>query len=307
MTRGHTDRTRTAPSPRIGVFDSGIGGLTLLDDLRRAVPGCEVVYLADTANLPFGDKPEAEVADITSTALRHLDGQSVDVVLIGCNTADACRTAGPAPQGSPPHVPAGTPVVGVIEATARASLPLTRSGVIGVMATQATVGRQAYERAFARWNPRLDVRSVACPALGPLIHTPARRRELEAAVDASLASLCTTANLDTLVLGCTAYPVIQDLIQNRVGPGVRLVTSGPAAAGAVTDTLRRQAATRSVHQLASSAPGWDRFLVTGSPAEFAASAHRFLGLTVVPEPVSLRRDCKSFGVTPDHGGCADDQ
>ncbi|WP_051787209.1 MULTISPECIES: glutamate racemase [Streptomyces] len=290
MTRGSADGTRTAPAPRIGVFDSGIGGLTLLEDLRRAVPGCEVIYLADTANLPFGDKPEAEIADITSTALRFLHGQTVDVILIGCNTADACRTARPGPKGSPPDIPAGTPVVGVIEATARASLPLTRSGVIGLMATEATVGRRAYERAFARWNPRLDVRSVACPVLGPLIHTSARRPELEAAVDASLAPLCACKDLDTLVLGCTAYPVIQDLIQNRVGPGVRLATSGPAAARAVTDALGQQAAARSVRLPASYVSRSDRFLVTGSPAEFAASAHRFLGLTVVPEPVSLMNE-----------------
>ncbi|MFD5428535.1 glutamate racemase [Streptomyces sp. NPDC127084] len=263
---------------RIGIFDSGMGGLTLLDDLRGLDPDCEVIYLADTMNLPFGDKSDEEIAGITMAAYCYLVDQGIDALIIGCNTADAVRTVSPNFD-----IFTTVPTIGVIDATARAAHRKTRSGVIGVVGTVATIRSRAYEKVLSRYNDRLEVRAAACPKLGPLIHSCATHSsQLKTAVRAGIACLDLSNGLDTLILGCTAYPLIQNLFQTSVPSSVKLVTSGRAVAWGVHRALGPPPV-----DFSAVLSGSGVFLVTGNPAEFAVQARRLLGMSLKPQRVLL--------------------
>lgn len=262
----------------IGVFDSGVGGLTVLRALRAALPGESFIYLGDTARLPYGTKSGETVTRYAEQAARALVRRDVKLLVIACNTASAVALGHLAAAFAP------LPVVGVIEPGADAACAASRSGQIGVIATEGTVRGGAYERAIRARRPDAAVTSAPCPLFvalaeegwvrGPITEAIARRY-LEPLVAEHPA-------LDALVLGCTHFPVLRDAIAAAVGSRITLVDSAETTAQAVAARL-----TRNGLRAPDGPAGGVRFLATDAPARFARVGAVFLGEAIAPEAVEL--------------------
>src|SRR5690606_24866248 len=205
----------------IGVFDSGIGGITVLKALRKALPHEDLVYLGDTARLPYGTKSPETVTAYATQATKHLLGHDVKMVVIACNTASAVAL-GPLKEALAP-----IPVIGVIEPGAKAGVKATKTGRIGVIATEATVKGGAYARAIHAAMPEAQVAQAPCGLFVTLAEEGWTKGEVaEAAARRYLAPLFKgRAAPDTLVLGCTHFPVLAGTIRKVVGKQVKLVDS----------------------------------------------------------------------------------
>ncbi len=225
----------TDPRP-IGVFDSGVGGLTVMAALRARLPAESILYLGDTARLPYGTKSEDTVTRYTRANLGFLLGRGVKAVVVACNTASALAL---------PHLELPVPLWGVIEAGAEAALAATRGGRIGVIATESTVRSGAYPAALAALSaqgPGLEVVSQACPLFVPLVEEGWSGDEVARLVaERYLRPLLSNGGIDTLVLGCTHYPLLATTIAAVVGPTVQLVDSAHAVAERVAQDLERLA------------------------------------------------------------------
>ena len=241
----------------IGVFDSGVGGLTVLAAIRRRLPGASTVYLGDTARVPYGSKSPEVVIRYSRNNARFLLQHDLSLLVVACNTATA--HALPTLQAELP-----VPVIGVVEAGARAAAARTVSGKVGVIGTAGTIASGAYQRAIAAHAPALDVVARACPLLVPLAEEGWTDGDVPRAVaERYLGELRGT--IDTLVLGCTHYPLLRSTLA-EVLPGVALVDSAEAVAAAVADAYP-----------APSGPVRHRLFVTDVPARFPEVAARFLG------------------------------
>ncbi len=250
--------------PRIGIFDSGVGGLTVQRAILEALPGLDTVYLGDTARVPYGTKSPEVVTQYSLRNARLLVRQDVDMLVVACNTASA--VALPALRHE-----FDVPVLGVVEPGARAAVRATRSGRVGVIGTPSTVASGAYQRALDAARPGLEVVARACPLFVPLAEegwTDAGDDVVEAVARRYLAPFA-AAGVDTLVLGCTHYPLLKGAIA-RVLPGVTLVDSAEAIAAEVAVQLAPAPGRRAEH----------RFFVTDTPDRFLAVAERFLGRPV---------------------------
>ena len=209
----------TQPGRPIGVFDSGVGGLTVLKALRHSLPQQDFFYLGDTARVPYGRKPKAMVQEFAREVVEFLLGRGVGAVVIACNTASACALPQLADQTP-------VPVWGVIEPGVDAASRMTRTGSIGVLGTKGTVASGAYQsrleaRGFRVW-------AKACPMFVHLVEEGlSDSPEAELLVRHYLAD---RPELDTLILGCTHYPVLEPVIQRVVGPAVSLVSSAVVTA-----------------------------------------------------------------------------
>ena len=246
---------------RIGVFDSGVGGLTVLRALHRRLPDASTVYLGDTARVPYGTKSPEVVIRYTRNNARFLLGHDPHLVVVACNTASAHALETLRRE-------LAVPVVGVIEPGARAAAARTRSGRIGVIGTAGTIASGAYQRALAAAIPGAEVVARACPLFVPLAEEGWTDGEVaRLVVERYLGDL--RGAIDTLVLGCTHYPLLQQVIAEVLGPEVALVDSAEATAAAVEDALRAIDA--------APAPADHRYFVTDVPARFPEIAARFLG------------------------------
>ncbi len=221
--------TDTARRP-IGVFDSGIGGLTVAAALRDLLPGEEIFYVGDTARVPYGGKSAATIERYSLEISRILISEGAKLIVVACNTASALALATLEAQLE-------VPLVGVILPGAAAAVSATRTKRVGVIGTRATVASGAYERAIQSLDPTVRVHAMACPLLVPLIE----EGWLEDAVTNSVISRYLDPMLengvDTLVLGCTHYPLLHEAIQRQVGSGVRLVDSARNCAMQVKSVL----------------------------------------------------------------------
>jgi glutamate racemase len=261
----------------IGVFDSGIGGLTVLAALLRALPHERFMYLGDTARLPYGTKSAQTVVRYAVQAAEALGRHGVKCLVVACNTAasvglDAVRAR-----------VGGFPVIGVIEPGAQAACAATASGHIAVIATEATVRGGAYQRAILERRAEARVEQLATQLLVALaeeglVEGPVAR----GVVHHYLGSLFSGASApDTLVLGCTHFPTLTPTIREALGPKVRIVDSALTTAAAVRDELlaagiARTAGSQSV-----------QFLATDGPERFARVGSRFLGRTIEPRRIEL--------------------
>lgn len=267
------------PRP-IGVFDSGMGGLTVLKALASRLPNERFVYLGDTARLPYGTKSAETVQAYALQATRLLLDEGVKMLVIACNTASAVAL------DSLQQAFAPLPVIGVIEPGARAGVAATSNRRIAVIATEGTVRGGAYARAIRRLMRDAEVVQQPCQVFVALAEegwtdSPATR----AAAEHYLGTLFTRAGApDTLVLGCTHFPVLADAIRAVIGDRVTLVDSAETTAGAVADALARA-------RLASETDARDgsaiRFFATDSPERFARVGAIFLGRAIDPASVEL--------------------
>jgi glutamate racemase len=223
----------TARERPIAVFDSGVGGLTVLHELLVALPGEDFVYLGDTARFPYGDKSQDELRTFALEIAEHLLALDAKLLVVACGSA----TAAALPLLQERLASSGVDVLGVIEPAAELAVEATRSGRIGLLATPATVGSGAFAAAIAAADPAAHVESVACPDLAPIIQSgfPFDERVVET-VRRYTAPL-RAADVDTVILGSTHYPLVAPMLQRMLGRGVRLVSSGEGVVRAVERTL----------------------------------------------------------------------
>ncbi|ODR95509.1 glutamate racemase [Methyloceanibacter stevinii] len=269
-----------AGDPRpIGVFDSGMGGLTVLRALAARLPDEHFVYLGDTARLPYGTKSPDTVRAYALQATHLLLGEDVKMVVIACNTASSVALEALQEALAP------VPVIGVIEPGARAGVAATRNKRIAVLATESTVKGGAYVRAIHHLMAEAQVRQLACQVFVALAEEGwADTRATTAAVEDYLEPLFARADApDTLVLGCTHFPVLAAAIQRHVGDGITLVDSAETTAAAVAETL----ATSTLQAGNSGTPRSVRFFATDSPERFARIGAIFFGQDIDDGAVTL--------------------
>jgi glutamate racemase len=255
------------PRP-IGVFDSGVGGLTVLSELHRRLPAEPTLYLGDNARTPYGPRPAEEVRRFTAEGVGWLLDRDIKLLVLACNTATA--QALPLVRELSP-----VPVLGVVRPGAVAAAAATRAGHVGVIATAGTVGSGAYPAAILEADPELTVSQQACPDLVPLVEAGLLEAEqTDAAVRGYLGELqARDGAIDTLLLGCTHYPLLRPLIERAVGPAVAVVDSAFTTALATEDLLD---ALRS-RAPADGAPPAHRVATTGDVSAFRAVAERLFG------------------------------
>jgi glutamate racemase len=265
---GSTDRA--AP---IGVFDSGLGGLTVAHAIMRLLPAESLVYFGDTARVPYGPKSPDTVRRYSHEIAAWLLEQGVKAIVVACNTATA--HALPMLEGE-----LDVPVIGVVEPGARAAVRASRLGRIGVIATAGTIKSGAYVRAIEAAAPGARVTALACPLFVPLVEEGWTDHEATRAIAREYLAPFMNDEVDTLVLGCTHYPLLKPLIADVVGPRVRLIDSAEETA---MDT-RRMLAEYSLE--AASGQGSYRFVASDDQEQFLSLGQRFFGDTI--ESVEIR-------------------
>jgi len=252
----------------IGVFDSGMGGLTVLHECLVTLPHEDFVYLGDGARLPYGPRPLAEVRVYAREIARFLAAEDVKLILVACNTATAAAL--PELQEE-----LDVPVLGVIAPEAHAAVQATRNRRIGLLATQATVTSGRYERLVRTLDAGAELVAVACPRLVPLIEGDDPFGEPTVTAVRDYAAPLKAAGVDTVILGCTHYPLIRPILQRVFGRDVTLVFSAEETAREVAETLARKGV-----EHAADREGAYRFLTTGDPAQFRIMGQRFLQLPI---------------------------
>ena len=263
------------PRP-IGVFDSGMGGLTVLHECLVTMPHEDFVYLGDGARLPYGPRPLEEIRRFALEIGRYLEAQDVKLILVACNAA----TSAALPQL---QEELAVPVVGVITPEAHAAVQATRNRRVGLLATQATVRARRYEQLVRTLDAAVTLVPVACPRLVPLIESddPFGSETVDAVRD--YATPLKQAEVDTVILGCTHYPLIRPIFQRVFGRDVTLVFSAEETAREVAETLARKGIEND-----GAREGRYRFLTTGAVDAFQTMGARFLQLPIPDvERVSL--------------------
>jgi glutamate racemase len=250
----------------IGVFDSGMGGLTVLHECLVTMPNEDFLYVGDHARLPYGPRPLPEIRRYARELGRFLEAQGVKLILAACNAA----TSAALPQL---QEELALPVVGVITPEAHAAVQATRNRRVGLMATQATVDAGRYAELVHALDAGVRFFPVACPRLVPLIESdePFGAPTTEAVRE--YADPLKAADVDTVILGCTHYPLIRPIFQRVFGRGVTLVFSAEETAREVAETLARKGIENEEGR-----DGVYRFLTTGEPAAFRTLGERFLQL-----------------------------
>ncbi len=245
----------------IGVFDSGVGGLTVLRELRRQLPSESTIYLGDEARMPYGEREAAEVVTFTRQAMRWFAERECKLVVIACNSATATALETVRDEGR-------VPIIGVIRPGAAAAITATSRRAVGVLATRLTVRSGAYVRAIRDLDPFVDVLQQPAPKLVPLIESGAARSdETRAAVRDYVTPMLSEGavvapGVDTILLGCTHYPLVRWAVEEVAGPAVRVVDSATTTALAVREVLDS-------HGLRASGPiGAHRVFATGEAGRF---------------------------------------
>jgi len=258
------------PRP-IGVFDSGIGGLTAVREMFRVLPHESIVYFGDTARLPYGSKSRETVTRFSLEIASFLVRQNVKALLVACNTASSYALGTLVER-------LDLPVVGVIEPAARLAVEKSPRGRIGVIGTLGTVASAAYPTMIERLAPGAAVISRACPLFVPLVEEGWIDHPVTRQVAEEYLLELRNGRLESLILGCTHYPLLAPLISDLMGPAVRLVDSGAEAARALAQLMAERG------QLAPSGTPEHRFFLSDVPRTFARVAESFLG---GPLPASL--------------------
>lgn len=265
----------------IGVFDSGMGGLTTVRELTRLLPGEDIIYFGDTGRVPYGSRSPETVLKYARQDVAFLRTFDLKAIVIACGTVSSIALETLAAENP-------LPVVGVVEPAVKTAAAATKSGKIGLIGTRSTIQSGAYERRLQEIYPGVTVTARACPLFVPLVENG------RFAPDDPLAQLVVGEYLepflppavDTLILGCTHYPLLTDAIAQYLGPEVRLINSGAACAARVVELLERTDG-----KSAKASGGVHRYFVSDSTADFSALASIFLGENVTGhvEQVAIER------------------
>jgi glutamate racemase len=253
----------------VAVFDSGVGGLTVLHELLVTLPNEDFVYLGDTARFPYGERTREDLERFTLEVAEELLTRRAKLLVVACNTATAAAL--PALRARMMETTLGIDVIGVVRPEALQAVAATHAGRIGLLATPATVASGAYERAIAAVDEHVDLVSVPCPDLAPIIQGGFPFDERVVQTVRGYTAPLRDAAVDTVILGCTHYPLVRPMLQRFLGRDVTIVTSGVAAARQVEHALQSR-------DLANprTTEGDYRFLCTGDPEQFRALGTRFL-------------------------------
>ena len=248
---------------KLGVFDSGLGGLTVYKALRNEVPCANILYLGDTARVPYGTKSSATVTRYALEIAQYLVDREVEAMVVACNTAsayamDCLRKA------------VRVPVFGVVEPGARAAVKATRNGIVGVVGTRGTVSSGAYQRAIGELSGSIEVFTEPCPLFVPLVEEGWLDEEITYEVAYRYLGPLIAKKVDTLVLGCTHYPLLKEVISRVMGGDVVLIDSAEETSLEVKDYLACEG------RLRDQELGGDQFQVTDSPSRFADVGRIFL-------------------------------
>ncbi len=249
----------------IGVFDSGIGGLTVLKALKQRLPSEGYIYVGDTARVPYGIRSNQTVQRYALEISEFLVSRGIKLLVVACNTAsavaiEALREAMP------------VPVVGVIEPGARAAAERSEGSAIGVIGTETTIKSNSYMKAIRALRPEVKVITKACPLFVPLVEEGWTEGPIAELVAERYLSELKEQDIDTLVLGCTHYPLLKNVIKKTMGPGIDLIDSAEETARAVEEVLKDQGLRRD-----KTAEPEIIFYVTDGPEKFSSLGERFLG------------------------------
>lgn len=252
----------------IGVIDSGVGGLTVVKELMRQLPKEEIIYLGDTARCPYGPRPIEEVRTFTWEMVDHLLMKDIKMLVIACNTATAIALEEIAESVE-------IPVVGVVYPGARTALKVTKNNQIAVIGTNNTIESGIYEKALKSIHNEVKVTSLACPSFVPLVESGEFENETTANIVAETLMPLRGLDIDTLILGCTHYPLLEHVIQAYVGDYVSLICSGDETAREVSTILYHQ----SIVMTGERSPD-HQFFTTGSKDLFQRIASKWLEVPV---------------------------
>jgi glutamate racemase len=260
--------SREVDARPIAIFDSGLGGLTVLHECLVTMPNEDFVYLGDTGRFPYGSKPLGQIRSFALEIGRFLERQGVKMLVVACNSATSAALADLQEELS-------VPVVGVIAPEAEVAVQTTRNRRIGLLATEATVEAGRYASLVRSLDAGVDFHPVACPGLAELIEsdTPYGAGTVEAVRE--YARPLKQADVDTVILGCTHYPLIRQVLQRAFGRDISLVFSAEETARKVAETLERKGIVR-----AADREGVCRFLTTGDVEQFRTAGERFLQLPI---------------------------
>lgn len=252
----------------IGVFDSGIGGLTVAAALRELLPGEDIFYVGDTARVPYGGKSPATIERYGIEIAGMLLAEGAKLIVVACNTASALAV---------PRLQQllRVPVIGVIEPGASAAVAATKSGHVGVIGTRATVQSKAYEKAIHALNPSIKVRTQACPLLVPLIEEGWLEDPVTDQIIQRYLNPMVRSGIDTLVLGCTHYPLLSKALSRYVGSGITLVDSARNCAANVRAVLQKLSLSAQKTRM-----GGLKVALTDPSGSFLRVAEQALGLNV---------------------------
>src|SRR5688572_29100552 len=259
------DEVRRRP---VGVFDSGVGGLTVLHELLVRLPHEDYLYLADSARLPYGERRPEDLQGFALEVAEELLARGIKLLVVACDSATAAAL--PVLQQRLMETTLGVEALGVVQPAAVQAVAATRRGRVGVLATPATVETGAYAAAIAATDPFVEVVSVSCGDLATQIEGGTIDEPLVAAVRGYCAPL-REAGVDTVILGCTHYPLVKPIIQRMLGPDAAIITSGAPLARQVEHVL----GTRGLDSR-EAGEGAYRFLCTGDPETFERQGTRFL-------------------------------
>ena len=249
----------------IGIFDSGVGGLTVLKEIFKVLPQEDTIYLGDTARVPYGTKSPETVTRYAHEITSFLVERDIKLLVAACNTASAVSLESLKDRFA-------IPIVGVIEPGARRAAAVTRSGKVGVIGTEGTIKSSAYSKAIKRINPGIEVLTMACPLFVPLAEEGWVDNEVTRLTAQTYLQSLKNAGVDTLVLGCTHYPILKGIIGEVMGTDVTLVDSAEETARTVTEILGSSNLLRP-----ASEKGNRHYFVTDVPAGFIRVGNRFLG------------------------------
>ena len=265
----------STPASAIGIFDSGIGGLTVVREVFRQLPDERIIYFGDTARVPYGPKSPDTVRRYSREITEFLMSQDVKAIVVACNTATA--HALPTLQNE-----FSLPVIGVVEPGARAAVAASRRGELGVIGTAGTIGSGAYERAIRDIAPNAHILTRACPLFVPLVEEGWLDTEATRLVAREYLAPMKAAGVDTLVLGCTHYPLLKPLLADLLGPDVVLIDSAheTAAEAARVLTERQLLAPSNGNGWRRNAALRHRFVASDAPDHFLRLGQRFLGSAI---------------------------
>ena len=248
----------------IGLFDSGVGGLTVLREVMRQLPHESTIYFGDTARVPYGSKSRDVIVRFSLEIGQFLQQEKVKMIVVACNTSSAFALS--AMKARFP-----VPIVGVIDPGAHAALAATKSKRVGVIGTEGTIESQAYTEAIHRLDKNVQVFGQACPLIVPLVEEGWLEKPVAREIVREYLEPLLKNRIDTLVLGCTHYPLLKAILSDVAGPGVRLIDSAEETARRVGDTLREQRL-----EAPQNAAALRQFFVSDSPEKFEKTGRRFL-------------------------------
>jgi glutamate racemase len=267
----------------VGVFDSGVGGLTVLHELLVQLPAEDFVYLADSARFPYGARSRSELEAFALEVAEELIARRVKLLVVACNSATAAAL--PALRERLMQTTLGVDVLGVVQPGAVQAVAATRNGRVGLLATPATVESGAYANAIRAADPFVELTSVACPDLAAIIEAGFPFDDHVVDTVRAYCAPLRAANVDTVVLGCTHYPLVRPMLQRMLGRGVRIIVSGDPLAHQVEHVLGARGLE---NPRGGAGEGTYSFLCTGDTDTFRALGTRFLQLPLgAVEPIAL--------------------